>query len=346
MVKAMQHTPYIIAEIGVNHENDLGQAEKMIGAAKNSGAHAVKFQSYKANKLASKHSPAYWDTTKETIDSQYKLFRKFDCFGKKEYKYLAKVCLDLEIDFLSTPFDLDAVDYLDSLVNLYKVASADITNVQLLSYIASKKKPVILSTGASTIGEISDAVSLLIDHGIDDISILHCVLSYPTNSYDANLKMIKHLKAVFPQCKIGYSDHTLPDENMIILTTAFLFGAEIIEKHFTLDKTLLGNDHYHAMDPLDLKKYVRNIKIIKEITGSYLKLPLECETKSRLHARRSVVSKYNILRGEIIEEDLLINKRPGLGLQPGLSKIIIGQKAKVNIKKDTIIELSMIDFIK
>ncbi len=195
--------PYIIAEIGVNHENSLKQAVKMIRAAKNSGADAVKFQSYKAHKLASSNSPAYWDTTKEATESQYKLFKKYDQFSKKEYEYLASVCLDINIEFLSTPFDFEAVDYLDDLMSIFKVASADITNVQLLEYIAKKKKPVILSTGASTIGEISDAVSLFYNEGIEDITILHCVLSYPTDNNNANLQLIQHLKAVFPNCKIG-----------------------------------------------------------------------------------------------------------------------------------------------
>jgi N-acetylneuraminate synthase len=168
--------PYIIAEIGVNHENNLKQAVKMIRAAKKSGADAVKFQSYKAHKLASSNSPAYWDTTKEPTESQYKLFKKYDQFSKKEYGYLANVCLDSNIEFLSTPFDFEAVDYLDNLMSIFKVASADITNVQLLEHIAEKKKPVIISTGASTIGEISDAVSLFSNEGIEDITILHCVL--------------------------------------------------------------------------------------------------------------------------------------------------------------------------
>ncbi len=341
---------YIIAEIGVNYY-DIAQKENisimdaaklMIDGAVEAGCHAAKFQTYKAEKIASKNSPAYWDLGEEPTSSQYELFSKFDSFGEKEYKQLADYCRNKNIEFLSTPFDFDAADYLYELMPIYKISSSDITNFPFLRHIAKKGKPLILSTGAATLGEIESAVNAVKDEGNENVSLMHCILSYPTNYKDANLQMINHLKAVFPNMLIGFSDHTRPDESMLVLTTAYLYGAKIIEKHFTLDKMLKGNDHYHAMDISDCKKFISNLEMIEVINGEYLKKPLTCEAQSRKQARRSIVAAYNIPAGTTISKEMITYKRPGTGLPPGLAEYVIGRSAKVNIEEDSLFTWEMI----
>ncbi len=218
--------PYIIAEIGVNHEGSLTKAKALIDLAADAGAHAAKFQTYKAATLAAKESPSYWDLEKEPTESQHELFKKYDSFGPDEYAELSGHCKDRSIDFLSTPFDLDAVDMLDPLMSYFKVASADITNLPLLRKVASKGKLVILSTGASSLAEIEFAISTLRAWGSSEVILLHCVLNYPTAEEDAQLGMIGVLKRTFPECLIGYSDHVVPDETISALEAAVQSSAQ------------------------------------------------------------------------------------------------------------------------
>ncbi|MDY7029045.1 MAG: N-acetylneuraminate synthase family protein, partial [Spirochaetota bacterium] len=265
--KILKADPYIIAEIGVNHEGSMDKAKELIDLAKEGGADAVKFQSYKAEKIASRNSPYYWDIKEEPTRSQYDLFRKYDSFGETEYRELHAYTGEQGIDFMSTPFDLEAVDFLDPLMPCFKIASADITNLPLLKKIGSTGKPVLISTGASNTDEIDAAVDILRNAGTEDIVLMHCVLNYPTKDGDAHLKMIAGLKDRYPGHMIGYSDHTVPDADMTCLTTAWLIGAKVIEKHFTFDKTLPGNDHYHAMDADDMKILLKKINQIKALLG-------------------------------------------------------------------------------
>ena len=205
-------SPYIIAEIGVNHECSISKAKKLIFKAKMGGADAAKFQTYKAELITSKNSPSYWDTTKEKTKSQFKLFKKYDHFDKSDYVELFKYCKSLNIDFASTPFDHEAVDMLDPLVSYFKVSSSDITNYPLLKKIASKKKPVLLSTGASSLLEIKNAVNILKISQMQKYCCYALYLSYPAKDKNANLGMISDLRKKFPKNIIGYSDHTLPCE--------------------------------------------------------------------------------------------------------------------------------------
>lgn len=337
--------PFVIAEVGVNYYDiakqeqidPLTAAKKMITAAADAGADAVKFQTYKAETLASRYSPAYWDTSKERTQSQYELFKKFDSFGEDEYRELARFSRGQKVVFLSTPFDFEAVDILDYLMPIFKISSSDITYTPFIRYIARKQKPVFLSTGASTIAEIDEAIKTIEQEGNDRIVILHCILNYPTAYKDANLGMISHLKEVYPDYPIGYSDHTLPDPHMSVLTTAVNLGARVIEKHFTLDKSLSGNDHYHAMDPEDLKRFIRNLAFIQEMTGETEKRPLESEMPARVYARRSIVAKRGIPKGARITEDMVTFKRPGTGIEPSKLGNIIGKVALDTIKEDEII---------
>ena len=331
--------PYIIAEIGVNHEGSMDQALRLIDQAKHGGADAAKFQSYKAGTLASKNSPSYWDTNKEPTTSQFALFQKYDSFGPDEYIALASHCNDVGIDFLSTPFDDDAIEFLNPIVPFFKVASADLTNIPFLRKIASKGKPIVLSTGASTLGEVDIALHEISDAGCTDIALLHCILNYPTENKNANLKMIKGLQRAFPDRIIGYSDHTLPDEFMSALVSSHLLGAVIIEKHFTHDKTLPGNDHYHAMDQYDLAKFVKLSKSIHQLLGeSELKRPIPTEYISRKNARRSIVISRAVKKGQIISEKDLTYKRPGTGISPLHWDQVVGLRAIRPLSEDHIIQ--------
>ncbi|SHF00273.1 N-acetylneuraminate synthase [Marinitoga hydrogenitolerans DSM 16785] len=329
--------PYIIAEAGVNHEGDFEKAKIMIEEAAEAGADAIKFQTYKAEKLASKFSPSYWDTTKESTKSQYELFKKYDKFWKKEYEELAKYAEKCGIDFMSTPFDFESADFLEPLIPAYKIASADITNIPFLKHIARKGKTILLSTGASSISEIWKAVEAIKSEGNNDIVLLHCVLNYPTDEKNANLGMIKDMKEKFSDYIIGYSDHTLPTVMKDVLSTAWLLGAQVIEKHFTFDKTLPGNDHYHAMDKNDLRTFNEYITKLQKIIGRTEKGYLESEIPARNNARRSLVAARFIPKGKIIEKGDIAIKRPGIGVSPELYEKIIGSIATRDINDDEIL---------
>ena len=341
----MRKAPYIIAEMGVNfydtaremNISPLEAAKLYIKKAKEAGVDAAKFQSYKAETIASKNSPSYWDLTKEPTTSQYELFKKLDGFNREDYEELYKYCKEIGIDFMSTPFDYNSADYLNDFVDIYKISSSDITNIPFLKHIARKGKPIYLSVGASYLSEVDEAVRAIKEEGNDQICLLHCVLSYPTKNEDANLNIITTLKRIYPDIPIGFSDHTLPDECMTILTTAYLLGADVIEKHFTLDKTLQGNDHYHAGDPEDFAKAVNNFKLIQTILGQKEKTVLDCEQIPRREARRSLVLTHDMKKGEVLTEKDLIAKRPGTGISPKYQNIVLGRTLKEDLKEDDIL---------
>ncbi len=331
--------PYVIAEIGVNHEGSLAQARQLIELAAEGGADAAKFQSYSADTLASRDSPAYWDMTKEPTSSQHELFEKYSNFGEDEYVELASHCSALGIDFLCTPFDDRSVEFLEPLVPAYKVASADITNVPFLQRIASRGKPVVLSTGASTLAEIDLAVDTLERGGSREIVLLHCILNYPTNNQNAHLRMITGLLRAYPDRLVGYSDHTLPDDSMTALVVAHLLGAVVIEKHFTHDKNLVGNDHYHAMDVADLKRFTALVADIHQLLGlSAVKSPIASEGVSRLNARRSIVVNRPVKSGDVLTDEDLTYKRPGSGLSPIHWYDVVGRVASRNLAVDEVLQ--------
>ncbi len=331
--------PYVIAEIGVNHEGSLDLAKKLIDLAKAGGADAAKFQTYKADTLASKHSPAYWDLSKEPTTSQHKLFQKYDSFGPPEYRALAKHCEDVEIDFVSTPFDKSAVELLDPLMPFFKIASADLTNTPLLRQVGGTGKPVVLSTGASNAAEVREAVNTLKSSGCEELSLLHCVLNYPTADENAHLGMITGLRRDYPDVVIGYSDHTVPDASMTALTASYLLGARVIEKHFTHDKSLPGNDHYHAMDSADLRVFIENVRRLDMMIGSdESKEPIETEEISRLNARRSIVLDADVRKGEALTESMLTYKRPGTGVSPVHWDAVIGRRVARDLERDHVLQ--------
>lgn len=330
--------PYIIAEIGVNYEGSMDRAKELIDLAAAGGADAAKFQSYKAETIAAKNSPAYWDLNEEPTTSQFELFKKHDSFNEAEYKELAAHCEKVGITFLSTPFDDVAVDFLDPLMPFYKVASADLTNTPFLRKIAAKGKPVLLSTGAANLSEIDLALRELKAAGARDIGLLHCVLNYPTDYENANIGMIRHLRDLYPELTIGYSDHTKPDQTMLALVTATTMGARIIEKHFTFDKSLRGNDHYHAADREDLLKFRGALDELYQLTGEYFKRALPSEDISRKNARRSIVVNGGVRAGDVFNAQNLTYKRPAHGISPIHWDEVLGRKAARDMEDDTILQ--------
>lgn len=332
--------PFLIADIGVNYY-DIAQKEEMslmdaaklmVLEAKKAGVDAVKFESYKTENIISGQFP-----------EQFDLFKKYDDFGRDEFFELYWYCKELKLKFLSTPLDFESVDYLDEFMDIYSIASSDLTNIPFIQYIAKKEKPMLLLTGAATLNEVKRAVRAIEEVSTVDIAIMHSVLAYPTEYRDANLAMIKDLAQNFPEYEIGYSDHTKPDSNMFVLTTAYNFGADIIEKHFTLDKSLPGNDHCHSMDVEDVMTFKTHIGFLSQIKGMKNKQPLICESSAKRDARKSIVAIKDIKEGDVITSDILTFKRPGIGLSPAEIDEVVGKTALVDIAKDTLIDFDMIN---
>ena len=342
--------PYLIAEMGVNFYDTakvlnitpLAAAKTYIDAAAEAGIDCAKFQSYKADTIVSKNSPAYWDLSKEPTKTQHALFMKHDGFNEEDYKELCDYTHAKGMDFTSTPFDYASADYLCDMVDFYKISSSDLSNLPFIEHIAKKGKPVYMSVGAAYLSECDEAIRVLKNAGCKDIVIFHCVLSYPTNPKDANLLIIDTLKKTFPDVRIGFSDHVAPDDTMMTLATAYLLGADVIEKHFTLDKVLPGNDHYHAGDPEDFKKAIANFKWIDTVLGSPEKTVLDCELIPRREARRSLVLTRDMKAGDVIKKEDLMPKRPGTGIAPIYADIVIGRAVKTDLAEDTILTWEMV----
>lgn len=332
---AVIHRPFIIAEAGVNHEGSLELAKRLIDEAAGGGAHAIKFQTYKADKIAARHSPAYWDLSKEPTTSQHELFQKYDKFWKKEFEALKTYCDQAGIEFMSTPFDVESATFLNDLMEVYKISSSDLTNHPFIEFMCGFGKPVLLSTGAANLDEIFGAVQVVEAKG-NPLCLLHCILNYPTPDPNANLGMILDLRRRFPHLVPGYSDHTLPGD-MSVLETAVLLGAPVLEKHFTHDKTLPGNDHYHAMDQADLKHFVQRMDVLFSRLGDFDKHALADEAPARRNARRSLVLKRDVAQGDVLTYDDLTWKRPAFGISPQFINDVIGRTAREPLATDAIL---------
>jgi sialic acid synthase SpsE len=332
----------VVAEAGVNHEGDLDTALRMVREAAAAGAGAIKFQTYTASRLATRASRAYWDESKEPTQSQFELFARYDSFGEPEYRRIAAECEVSGIAFSTSVFDVESVDWLEPLVAAFKIASGDITNVPLMTRVAQTGRPVLLSTGASTVEEIAEAVALLDSEGSGDVAILQCTLAYPTPTEDAAVGGLRELGEVFPNRTLGYSDHTVPPDSFAVIAAAYALGARVIETHFTLDRTLPGNDHYHALDPQDLARLIAELERLRVMLGPPVKQVLPVEEAARLGARRSVVARVDIPRGTPLTPQLLDVKRPGGGVPPAFLPDPDGWCAAVDIPEDTTIEWSML----
>lgn len=328
---------YFIAEIGVNHEANLKKAFKCIKDAKEGGAQAVKLQCYKAEKIASKYAGAYWDKKEEKENSQLKLYKKFDKFEYKDYTKIINYCKKIKIDFIITPFDTETIDFFKNKVKFFKISSSDITNLPLIKKIAETRKPVILSTGASTKKEIKSAYDILKNKS-KRIIILHCILNYPTKKENANLNMILDLKKDYKE--VGLSDHSIPIDSHKILIYSYLLGVRFIEKHFTINKKKRGNDHFHSFDKKDLKSFYENLNELNNILGKKFKTFLKSEIISRKNARRSIFINKDIKKNQKIKKDDLIMLRPAIGINPFDVNKIYNKKVKKNKLSGELLRLS------
>ena len=333
--------PCVIAEAGVNHEGSMDIARRLVAEAAEGGADAIKFQTYRAGTLASRDSPAYWDTGKEPTKSQYELFKKHDSFWKKEFEALKKCCENEGIVFLSTPFDVESARFLNDLMEAFKISSSDITNKPFIRILCDFKKPILLSTGAAHLYEIAEAAEWIAEKG-NPLALMHCVLNYPTADENAALGMIPALKRHFPEYVIGYSDHTLPGD-MRIPETAVLLGARVLEKHFTHDKTLPGNDHYHAMDKDDLRRFLRRLKLTLASVGEFRLRALPEEEPARANARRSLVTARALRAGQKLTPPDLTWKRPAHGISPRNYDEVLAMRARRDLPEDTVLAWADLD---
>lgn len=322
---------FVIAEAGVNHNGDINLAKKLIAVATDAGADAVKFQAFKAEEVVTKRAEkaGYQKDTTGAEESQYEMIKKLE-LSEEDFKDLFAYAREKGIIFLSSPFDKGSVDLLDALgVPAFKVGSGEITNFPLLKYIARKKKPIILSTGMSTLGEIGEALKVVQEEGAEEIILLHCVSSYPAKIEDMNLRVMETLINVF-KLPVGLSDHTL---GVTIPIAAVALGACVIEKHFTLGTNLPGPDHRASLEPDELKQMVRAIRDVERAKGDGLKKPTKEEEENKKVARRSIVASTDISPGMRITEELVELKRSSFGLAPKHLKDIVGKTAKETIKQ-------------
>ena len=330
----------IIAEAGVNHNGDIAKAKAIIDKGAEAGVDYVKFQTFKAEKLVTKQAQraSYQDKNTQNNDSQYEMLKKLE-LSQALHQELMDYCNQKGVKFLSTGFDSESLVFLAQLgITIAKVPSGEITNLPYLRQVASLFPEVILSTGMATINEIKDAVKVLIDNGVskDKITILHCNTEYPTPMEDVNLKAMLHIQRELG-LPIGYSDHTLGIEVPI---AAVALGATVIEKHFTLDKTLPGPDHKASLEPNELKAMVSAIRNIeKAIGGSGLKEVSKSEEKNKPIVRKSIVASTDINKGNIFTPENLTVKRPGTGISPMQWDEVIGKEAKRDFQEDELIEL-------
>lgn len=321
----------------MNHEGSLSKAFEMIDAAAESGAPMIKFQSYKADRLAQRNSPSYWDTRKETCRSQFELFQRYDALDIEDYEAMADRCRHKGILFCTTAFDGTFLNALGPLMPVLKIASADITNVPLVRLVGEQGRPVLLSTGASSVSEIDFAVRTLETAGAPEVVIMHCILEYPTHAHHANLRSISYLANVFPDYTIGWSDHLPFQFGGQSLITAWQLGADVIEKHFSLDKTKPGNDHYHAMDPDDVRAFYQQCRYTGELLGNFRKEVFPWERQSEKQARRSLVATRDLRAGEVLSADMMIPKRPGNGISPKHYDLILGRTLQQDVASDAAI---------
>ena len=335
-----QNKVIIIAEAGVNHNGDIAKAKALIDKGAEAGVDFVKFQTFKAGNLVTKQAKraAYQDKNTQDNDSQYEMLKKLE-LSQAVHQELIDYCAQKGVQFLSTGFDFESLEFLAGLgITIAKVPSGEITNLPYLRKVATLFPEVILSTGMANISEIKDAVKVLTDNGIskDKITILHCNTEYPTPMEDVNLKAMLHIQQELGVL-VGYSDHTLGIEVPI---AAVALGATVIEKHFTLDKTLPGPDHKASLEPEELKAMVMAIRNIeKAIGGSGLKEVSKSEAKNKPIARKSIVATKTIKKGDLFSVENLTVKRPGTGISPMQWDEVIGKTAKKDFKEDDLIEL-------
>lgn len=334
------HPAYIVAELGVNHNGNMALVKELIDKASEAGVDAIKFQKFKTEALVTKNAPKarYQEVTTDAEESQFDMLKRLE-LSENSLQELYNYAKFKGIEAFATPFDDESVDFLYDLgIKAYKVGSGDITNVPMLKKIAKKGLPVILSAGMSTLGEIEDALDAIRSEGNEQIVLMHCTSNYPTNEEDVNLRAMNTMMTAF-QLPTGYSDHTM---GTAVSIAAVARGAVIIEKHFTLDRSLPGPDHSASLEPKELKELVDGIRAVERALGSPIKRPNPSELEVKHVAQKSVVAAKEIKKGTIITEDMLTVKRPGGGIKPKHLELVVGREAKVDINEDSIISIDMI----
>jgi len=326
---------FIIAEAGVNHNGSLDMAKRLVEEAKRAGADSIKFQTFRADRLASidARKASYQEETTPVGESQYTMLKSLELSGDDHIE-LMDHCRKNDIMFLSSPFDEESADLLEHLgVTAFKIPSGEITNLPFLTHLAGKRKPLILSTGMSTLGEIEEALATFHSAGNSDVSLLHCVTEYPAPFDEINLNALISIRTAFG-LPTGYSDHTRGIE---IAIAAVALGAVIIEKHFTLDSTLPGPDHRASIEPLEFKRMVTAIRNVERAMGDGIKRPAACELRNIPIVRRSLVAARDIRAGETITSPDIVVKRPGTGIFPRDLNAVIGMRATSPIPRDTVL---------
>ena len=330
--------PYIIAEIGANHNGDMNLAKKMIDSAKKCGCDAVKFQSWTPDSLIAKEeydrNQQYNDSSKKHFDSLKEMVEKY-YLRPGQHVELKKYCDKIGIEFCSTPFSEDEADLLEELgVHFYKIASMDINNPGFLKYVARKGKPIVISTGMATLAEIENAVKAIEQEGQSDIILLHCIAIYPPAYEDINLNNIPMLRQTFGY-PVGFSDHTI---GISIPLASVALGSCMIEKHFTLDKDLPGWDHEVSANPEEMRIIVAESRNVVNSLGTFRRTVSQAEEEKKLKFRRSIVAKGNLKQGHILTTDDLSFKRPARGISPDKVKYVVGRKLKRDISQDEIMQ--------
>ena len=310
---------YVIAEGGLNHNGDVGIAKELIDAAKKCGANAIKFQTYKTENFV-RETNQYFDVFKNS-ELSFQQFEELNDYSKS-----------IGMTFFSTPFDIESAEFLNKIdIPCFKIASSDLTNLPLISRIAKMQKPLIISSGLSTMNEIKDAVNCCLFEGNNQIALLHCVANYPVQPNEVNMNVINTFKKTF-DFPIGYSDN---GESSLVDIVAVSMGANIIEKHFTLNKNMTGPDHGFSIEPNELKLLISQIHEIDQMKGDGVKIPQPSEIENRLAIRKSITAKHDLKQGEKIQEEDILIKRPADGIEPKYLATILGKTIKINIKKDS-----------
>lgn len=337
-LRVMQMTNvFIIAEAGVNHNGSLELAKRLVDVAVEAGADAVKFQTFKAGKLVSRSAQKaeYQKQTTAVNESQYEMIKKLE-LDENAHREIIHYCDEKQIMFLSTPFDHDSIDMLNNFgMPIFKIGSGEITNLPYLRHIGHLGKEVILSTGMADLGEIEDALDVLIQAGTskDSITVLHATTEYPCPIEDVNLRAMQTIRVAFG-LKVGYSDHT---QGIEVPIAAVAMGASVIEKHFTLDRAMEGPDHKASLEPKELKAMVQGIRHVSQALGDGIKKPSKSEAKNIAIARKSIVAACQINIGEPFSADNITIKRPGNGISPMRWDEVMGQVAQKNYKEDDLI---------
>jgi len=331
---------FIIAEAGVNHNGSLDMAYQLVDAAAQSGADAVKFQTFKAENIVTPQAPKadYQKQTTDAAESQFAMIKRLE-LSYDAFRQLKAYCDLQNIVFLSTPFDEESADFLTELdIPAFKIPSGEVTNLPFLAYVARKQKPIILSTGMAYLSEVDEAVRIIQQNACQELVLLHCVSNYPADPAEVNLRAMQTMSHAF-QLPVGYSDHTLGNE---IALASVAMGASVIEKHFTLDKNLPGPDHKASLEPVELKAMIQGSHKVESALGSGRKTPTASEQNAAAVARKSLVAAYDLPAGTIITPKMITAKRPGTGLPQSLITYVLGRTLQIDIKAETQIELEML----